>query len=85
MTAAPDSAPPLPARAGDPPSARHRVHGSMTRRERIRVGGPGGFVLALHLTGRGTLVGVVARRHLGSAARPSTPATSPRSATPPAS
>ncbi|WP_031092612.1 MULTISPECIES: HoxN/HupN/NixA family nickel/cobalt transporter [unclassified Streptomyces] len=64
MTAAPDSAPPLPARAGDPPPARHRVHGSMTRKEWIRVGGMAGFVLALHLVGWGTLVGVVAPRHL---------------------
>ncbi|KOV78483.1 nickel transporter [Streptomyces sp. NRRL WC-3723] len=36
----------------------------MTRKEWIRVGGMAGFVLALHLVGWGTLVGVVAPRHL---------------------
>ncbi|MEU6592833.1 hypothetical protein ABZ923_26985 [Streptomyces sp. NPDC046881] len=49
MTAAPDSAPPLPARTGAPPSARHRVRGSVTRQERIRADGTAGSVPAPHV------------------------------------
>ncbi|WP_186785283.1 HoxN/HupN/NixA family nickel/cobalt transporter [Streptomyces misionensis] len=63
MTAAPGSAPPLPAQAGAKPSAWQRVRGSMTRQEWIRVGSMAAFVLALHVIGWGTLVGVIAPRH----------------------
>ncbi|MEV6838439.1 HoxN/HupN/NixA family nickel/cobalt transporter [Streptomyces sp. NPDC051133] len=63
MTAAPDSAPSLPARAETKRSAWHRVRGSMTRQEWIRVGGMAAFVLALHVIGWGTLVGVIAPQH----------------------
>ncbi|MEV5880785.1 HoxN/HupN/NixA family nickel/cobalt transporter [Streptomyces sp. NPDC052101] len=63
MTAAPGSAPPLPAQAEAKRSAWRRVRGSMTRQEWIRVGGMAGFVLALHIIGWGTLVGIVAPQH----------------------
>ncbi|MFI1535469.1 Nickel transporter NicT [Streptomyces anandii] len=63
MTAAPDSAPPLPAQAAPKTSAWHRVRGSMTRQEWVRVGGMAAFVLALHVIGWFTLAGVVAPEH----------------------
>ncbi|MFD5794459.1 HoxN/HupN/NixA family nickel/cobalt transporter [Streptomyces diastatochromogenes] len=63
MTAAPGSAPSLPAQAGAPRSAWHRVRGSMTRQEWTRVGGMAALVLALHVIGWGTLVGIVAPEH----------------------
>src|SRR4051794_10234643 len=63
MTAAPDPAPTLPAQAGTKPSAWHRVRGSMTRQEWVRVGGMAAFVLALHVIGWFTLVAVVAPEH----------------------
>ncbi|WP_177239910.1 HoxN/HupN/NixA family nickel/cobalt transporter [Streptomyces monashensis] len=63
MTAAPGSAPSLPAQADGRPSLWHRVRGSMTRQEWIRVGGMTGFVLALHVIGWGTLVGIIAPQH----------------------
>ncbi|MFG2881308.1 HoxN/HupN/NixA family nickel/cobalt transporter [Streptomyces sp. NPDC048297] len=70
MTAAPGSAPSLPAQAER--SAWQRVRGSMTRQEWTRAGGMAAFVLALHLIGWGTLVGIVAPQHFeaggGSAA-----------------
>ncbi|MFI1767444.1 HoxN/HupN/NixA family nickel/cobalt transporter [Streptomyces sp. NPDC020800] len=74
MTAAPGSAPSLPARADAQRSAWHRVRGSMTRQEWTRVGGMAAFVLALHVIGWGTLAGIVAPQHLsagtGSDGRP---------------
>ncbi|MFF5402765.1 HoxN/HupN/NixA family nickel/cobalt transporter [Streptomyces misionensis] len=63
MTAAPGSAPPLPAQADAKPSVWQRVRGSMTRQEWIRVGSMAAFVLALHVIGWGTLVGVIAPQH----------------------
>ncbi|MFG2937344.1 HoxN/HupN/NixA family nickel/cobalt transporter [Streptomyces sp. NPDC048282] len=63
MTAAPGSAPSLPAQAETKRSAWHRVRGSMTRQEWIRVGGMASFVLALHVIGWGTLVGIIAPQH----------------------
>jgi nickel/cobalt transporter (NiCoT) family protein len=63
MTAAPDSAPTLPAQSGTKRSAWHRVRGSMTRQEWIRVGGMAAVVVALHLVGWFTLVAVVAPEH----------------------
>ncbi|MFE1753323.1 HoxN/HupN/NixA family nickel/cobalt transporter [Streptomyces anandii] len=63
MTAAPDSAPPLPAQAAPKSSAWHRVRGSMTRQEWVRAGGMAAFVLALHVIGWFTLAGVVAPEH----------------------
>ncbi|MGW2958595.1 HoxN/HupN/NixA family nickel/cobalt transporter [Streptomyces sp. NPDC001220] len=63
MTAAPGSAPSLPAQAETKRSAWHRVRGSMTRQEWIRVGGMAAFVLALHVIGWGTLVGIIAPQH----------------------
>ncbi|MCZ0985097.1 HoxN/HupN/NixA family nickel/cobalt transporter [Streptomyces diastatochromogenes] len=63
MTAAPGSAPSLPAQGDAPRSAWHRVRGSMTRQEWTRVGGMAAFVLALHVIGWGTLVGIVAPEH----------------------
>ena len=63
MTAAPGSAPPLPAQADTKPSAWQRVRGSMTRQEWIRVGSMAAFVLALHVIGWGTLVGIIAPQH----------------------
>jgi nickel/cobalt transporter (NiCoT) family protein len=63
MTAAPGSAPSLPAQAETKRSAWRRVRGSMTRQEWIRVGGMAGFVLALHVIGWGTLVGIIAPQH----------------------
>ncbi|GGU96660.1 nickel/cobalt efflux system [Streptomyces filipinensis] len=63
MTAAPGSAPSLPAQADGKRSAWHRVRGSMTRQEWTRVGGMAGFVLALHVIGWGTLVGIIAPQH----------------------
>ena len=59
MTAAPDTAPPLPAKV----SAWHRVRTSMTREEWTRIGGMAAFVLALHVVGWFTLVGIVAPEH----------------------
>ncbi|MGW3121463.1 HoxN/HupN/NixA family nickel/cobalt transporter [Streptomyces sp. NPDC001107] len=59
MTAAPDTAPPLAAKA----SAWHRVRTSMTRDEWTRIGGMAAFVLGLHLVGWFTLVGIVAPEH----------------------
>ena len=59
MTAAPDTAPPLRVKA----SAWHRVRTSMTREEWTRIGGMAAFVLALHLVGWFTLVGIVAPEH----------------------
>jgi len=44
-------------------SAWHRVRTSMTREEWIRVGGMAAFVLALHIIGWFTLVGIVAPEH----------------------
>ncbi|MFE3163248.1 HoxN/HupN/NixA family nickel/cobalt transporter [Streptomyces sp. NPDC059224] len=74
MTAAPGPAPSLPAQAETRRSAWHRVRGSMTRQEWIRVGGMAAFVLALHVVGWGTLVGIIAPQHLsvgtGSAGEP---------------
>lgn len=52
MTAAPDSAP-----------LWSRVRGSMTREEWIRVGGMAAFIVALHVIGWFTLVGIVAPEH----------------------
>ncbi|MFJ6080150.1 HoxN/HupN/NixA family nickel/cobalt transporter [Streptomyces sp. NPDC092369] len=63
MTAAPGSAPPLPAQAEAKRSAWRRVRGSMTRQEWIRVGGMVAFVLALHVIGWFTLVAIVAPEH----------------------
>ncbi|MDH6213953.1 high-affinity nickel-transport protein [Streptomyces pseudovenezuelae] len=63
MTAAPGSAPPLPAPAEAKRSAWHRVRGSMTRQEWIRVGGMAAFVLALHVIGWFTLIAIVAPEH----------------------
>ncbi|MFF3919920.1 HoxN/HupN/NixA family nickel/cobalt transporter [Streptomyces sp. NPDC001852] len=63
MTAAPGSAPSLPAQADAKRSAWQRVRGSMTRQEWIRVGGMAAFVLALHIIGWGTLVGIIAPQH----------------------
>ncbi|MGW3286409.1 HoxN/HupN/NixA family nickel/cobalt transporter [Streptomyces sp. NPDC001002] len=63
MTAAPGSAPPLPAPAEAKRSAWHRVRGSMTRQEWIRVGGMAAFVLALHIIGWFTLIAIVAPEH----------------------
>ncbi|MGW2423839.1 HoxN/HupN/NixA family nickel/cobalt transporter [Streptomyces sp. NPDC001709] len=63
MTAAPGSAPSLPAQADAKRSAWHRVRASMTRQEWIRVGGMAAFVLALHIIGWGTLVGIIAPQH----------------------
>ncbi|MET7287966.1 HoxN/HupN/NixA family nickel/cobalt transporter [Streptomyces sp. NPDC005573] len=63
MTAAPGSAPPLSAQDGVRRSAWQRVRGSMTRQEWIRVGSMAGFVIALHVIGWGTLVGIVAPEH----------------------
>ncbi|MER6274340.1 HoxN/HupN/NixA family nickel/cobalt transporter [Streptomyces sp900105755] len=63
MTAAPGSAPSLSAQAETKRSAWRRVRGSMTRQEWIRVGGMAGFVLALHVIGWGTLVGIIAPQH----------------------
>ncbi len=66
MTAGPDSAPPLlPATAPGRGSARHRVLGSMTRQEWIRVGGMAAVVVALHVIGWFTLVVLVAPHHYG--------------------
>ncbi|MEU9445206.1 HoxN/HupN/NixA family nickel/cobalt transporter [Streptomyces sp. NPDC048304] len=63
MTAAPGSAPSLPAQADATRSAWHRVRASMTRQEWTRVGGMAAFVLALHIIGWGTLVGIIAPQH----------------------
>ncbi|MEW2620389.1 HoxN/HupN/NixA family nickel/cobalt transporter [Streptomyces sp. NPDC048106] len=63
MTAAPGSAPSVPAQAGPRPSAWHRVRRSMTRQEWIRLGSMAAFVLALHVIGWGALVGVIAPQH----------------------
>ncbi|WP_206739180.1 HoxN/HupN/NixA family nickel/cobalt transporter [Streptomyces sp. L2] len=63
MTAAPGPAPSLPAQAGTKRSAWHRVRGSMTRQEWTRAGAMAAFVLALHVIGWGTLVGIVAPQH----------------------
>ncbi|WP_179022787.1 HoxN/HupN/NixA family nickel/cobalt transporter [Streptomyces sp. IMTB 2501] len=63
MTAAPGSAPSLPSQAEAKRSAWHRVRASMTRQEWIRVGGMAGFVLALHIIGWGTLIGIIAPQH----------------------
>ncbi|MER6425172.1 HoxN/HupN/NixA family nickel/cobalt transporter [Streptomyces sp. NPDC001137] len=62
MTAAPDTAPPLAPDAAKA-SAWHRVRTAMTREEWTRVGGMAAFVLALHLVGWFTLVGIVAPEH----------------------
>lgn len=74
MTAAPGSAPSLPAQADAQRSAWRRVRGSMTRQEWTRVGGMAAFVLALHVIGWGTLAGIVAPQHFsvgtGSAGKP---------------
>ena len=59
MTAAPDTAPHLPAKA----SAWRCVRTSMTREEWTRIGGMAAFVLALHVVGWFTLVGIVAPEH----------------------
>ncbi|MGW2645769.1 HoxN/HupN/NixA family nickel/cobalt transporter [Streptomyces sp. NPDC001393] len=64
MTAAPGSAPSLPAQADAKRSAWQRVRGSMTRQEWTRVGGMAAFVLALHIIGWGLLIGVIAPQHL---------------------
>ncbi|MFE2510948.1 HoxN/HupN/NixA family nickel/cobalt transporter [Streptomyces naganishii] len=69
MTAAPDSAPTLPAQAGRKPPAWHRVLGSMTRQEWVRVGGMAAFVLALHVIGWFTLAGIVAPEHYSVGAK----------------
>ncbi|MGW1910065.1 HoxN/HupN/NixA family nickel/cobalt transporter [Streptomyces sp. NPDC002076] len=63
MTAAPGSAPSLPAQADAKYSAWQRVRGSMTRQEWTRIGGMAAFVLALHIIGWGTLIGVIAPQH----------------------
>lgn len=63
MTAAPDSAPHLPATPSAHGSAWHRVRTSMTRQEWIRVGGMAAFILALHVIGWFTLVALVAPEH----------------------
>ncbi|MGW2567346.1 HoxN/HupN/NixA family nickel/cobalt transporter [Streptomyces sp. NPDC001537] len=62
MTAAPDTAPPLAPDTAEG-SAWHRVRTSMTREEWTRIGGMAAFVLALHLVGWFTLVGIVAPEH----------------------
>ena len=59
VTATQDIAPPAPA-AG---STWHRVRTSMTREEWTRVGGMAAFVIALHVIGWFTLVGIVAPEH----------------------
>ncbi|MFC8711833.1 HoxN/HupN/NixA family nickel/cobalt transporter [Streptomyces sp. NPDC018057] len=63
MTAAPGSAPPLPATTGPKGPLWHRVRTSMTRQEWTRVGGMAAFVLALHVIGWFTLVWIVAPEH----------------------
>jgi high-affinity nickel-transport protein len=63
MTAAPDSAPHLLPAAPERGPARHRVRGSMTRQEWIRVGGMAAVVVALHVVGWFTLVAIVAPHH----------------------
>ncbi|MGW7522280.1 HoxN/HupN/NixA family nickel/cobalt transporter [Streptomyces sp. NPDC054783] len=63
MTAAPGSAPSLPVQADAKRSAWQRVRRSMTRQEWIRVGSMAAFVLALHIIGWGTLVGIIAPQH----------------------
>ncbi|MFQ6147731.1 HoxN/HupN/NixA family nickel/cobalt transporter [Streptomyces seoulensis] len=64
MSTAPDSAPPRPAVPdGGPRLSWHRVRASMTRKEWAGAGGMAGFVLALHVIGWGTLVGIVAPEH----------------------
>ncbi|MBC9729452.1 HoxN/HupN/NixA family nickel/cobalt transporter [Streptomyces sp. TRM68367] len=63
MTAAPDSAPTLPARTAAHRTVWHRVRTSMTRQEWIRAGGMAAVVLGLHLIGWFTLVAVVAPQH----------------------
>ncbi|MCD9874622.1 HoxN/HupN/NixA family nickel/cobalt transporter [Streptomyces guryensis] len=59
MTAAPDTASPLPVKR----PAWQRVRSSMTREEWTRIGGMAAFVLALHVVGWFTLVGIVAPEH----------------------
>ena len=59
----------MPAAAAAPPEERttrmtwHRVRTSMTREEWTRVGGMAAFVIALHVIGWFTLVGIVAPEH----------------------
>ena len=59
VTAIEDIAPPAPATG----STWHRVRTSMTREEWARVGGMAAFVIALHVIGWFTLVGIVAPQH----------------------
>ena len=59
MTAAPDTAAPLPVKR----PAWQRVRSSMTREEWTRIGGMAAFVLALHVVGWFMLVGIVAPEH----------------------
>ncbi|MCD7438207.1 HoxN/HupN/NixA family nickel/cobalt transporter [Streptomyces lincolnensis] len=64
MTAAPETTPPLlPATAPARGSAWHRVRGSMTRQEWLRVGGMAAVVVALHVIGWVTLIAIVAPHH----------------------
>ncbi|WP_199293435.1 HoxN/HupN/NixA family nickel/cobalt transporter [Streptomyces sp. GMY02] len=70
MTTAPDSAPARPAAPdGGPRLSWRRVRASMTRKEWAGVGGMAGFVLALHVIGWVTLVGIVAPEHYSLGAK----------------
>ncbi|WLW49869.1 HoxN/HupN/NixA family nickel/cobalt transporter [Streptomyces sp. YU58] len=63
MTAAPETTPPLLPAAPDGGSAWHRVRGSMTRQEWLRVGGMAAVIVALHVIGWFTLIAIVAPHH----------------------
>ncbi|MFI9173725.1 Nickel transporter NicT [Streptomyces lincolnensis] len=63
MTAAPGSTPSLLPAAPARGSAWHRVRGSMTRREWLRVGGMAAVIVALHVIGWFTLIAIVAPHH----------------------
>jgi high-affinity nickel-transport protein len=65
MTAAPESAPSLLPAAPAQGTAWHRVRGSLTRQEWIRVGGMAAVIVVLHVIGWFTLVAVVAPHHYG--------------------
>ncbi|MEU7659261.1 HoxN/HupN/NixA family nickel/cobalt transporter [Streptomyces lincolnensis] len=63
MTAAPGSTPSLLPAAPAKGSAWHRVRGSMTRQEWLRVGGMAAVIVALHVIGWFTLIAIVAPHH----------------------